>query len=283
MILMVAMGILTLLGVIAVVRWTGTDIVPPWDAENSTSDDDLGPWERWRRFVWYLGLVAGTSFASALLVVGPGGRLAMRLLAVTAGDGAQGRLTEADEIVGSITIDGTIAFVLFIGISGGLLSSMGYVLLQRWLPGGRWKGALFGGVLFVVAATRLEPLRVDNPDFDIVGPGRLAIVVFLALGLLQGAFVAAAAGRISRALPVIALRPGALIPYGPLVLLILPPLALFFVVGSVVSLVPTAAKKVMAWGESRQAGWIAQGVVALAVVASLPGFVSAVVDIAGRP
>ena len=39
-------------------------------------------------------------------------RLIMRLLAVTAGDDAQGRLTEADEVVGEIDLGGTVALVL---------------------------------------------------------------------------------------------------------------------------------------------------------------------------
>ena len=35
-----------------------------------------------------------------MVAAGAGGRLVMRLLAVTAGDGAQGRITEADQVVG---------------------------------------------------------------------------------------------------------------------------------------------------------------------------------------
>ena len=37
----------------------------------------------------------------------------MRLLAVTAGDAAQGRITEADQLVGAISVDGTMGFVIF--------------------------------------------------------------------------------------------------------------------------------------------------------------------------
>ena len=43
-----------------------------------------------------------------LLVTGPAIRLIMRLLAVTSGDDAQGRITEADEVVGRIDVVGTI-------------------------------------------------------------------------------------------------------------------------------------------------------------------------------
>ena len=53
-----------------------------------------------------VGLTGG--FWTGLLVTGPAVRLAMRLLAVTGGDDAQGRITEAEEVVGSVSLDGTI-------------------------------------------------------------------------------------------------------------------------------------------------------------------------------
>lgn len=58
----------------------------------------------------------------------------MRLLAATAGDDAQGRITEADEVVGSINLDGTIGLYVFGGILPGLLSGAIYVVFRRWLP-----------------------------------------------------------------------------------------------------------------------------------------------------
>lgn len=43
----------------------------------------------------------------------------MRLLAATAGDAAQGRRTEAEEIVGRITTGGSIGFIVFTGLFFG--------------------------------------------------------------------------------------------------------------------------------------------------------------------
>ena len=60
----------------------------------------------------YITLAVLAGVGSGVLIVGAGGRLAMRLLAATAGEGAQGRETEAEEIVGQITTGGTIEFVL---------------------------------------------------------------------------------------------------------------------------------------------------------------------------
>ncbi len=82
-----------------------------------------------------ISLVAG--FWAGLLVTGPAIRLIMRLLAVTAGDDAQGRITEADEVVGSINLDGTIGLIFFGGVLPGLLSGAIYVVCRRLLPTGR--------------------------------------------------------------------------------------------------------------------------------------------------
>ena len=68
----------------------------------------------------------------------------MRLLAVTAGDEAQGRITEAEEIVGEITVDGTIGFIVFNGIVGGVLAAAIYLVIRRLLPP-RWLGGLAFG------------------------------------------------------------------------------------------------------------------------------------------
>lgn len=55
----------------------------------------------------------------------------MRLLAVTGGDEAQGKLTEADQIIGSITVHGTVGLYVFGGILPGLLSTDGFTRLAR--------------------------------------------------------------------------------------------------------------------------------------------------------
>ena len=59
-----------------------------------------------RRYIWYVTVASVSGLASGIPVAGAGGRLGMRLLAATAGDAAQGRMTEADEVVGRITIGG---------------------------------------------------------------------------------------------------------------------------------------------------------------------------------
>ena len=144
-----------------------------------------------------IGLVAGVW--TGFLVTGPGVRLIMRLLAVTAGDDAQGRITEADEIVGHIDLGGTIGLIVFGGILPGLLSGLLYMVVRRWLPNGVWGGLSYGGLHLATAATRLDPLRPDNPDFGLVGPGWLAVLTFGLLAVVHGMTVASFASRYSQA------------------------------------------------------------------------------------
>jgi hypothetical protein len=62
---------------------------------------------------------------------------------------------------------------------------------------------------------RLEPLRRDNPDFDLVGPGWLSVATFAALVVFHALLVAALAGRLSRAVPLLAALPGAIAAHAP--------------------------------------------------------------------
>ncbi|HKY75242.1 MAG TPA: hypothetical protein VJS45_03815, partial [Acidimicrobiia bacterium] len=138
MAIIVVCGVLLAAGVAMAGSWGGHSFTPPPGGGELTVEETA------RRFAWYaaLGLTAGV--IAGVLVIGAGGRLAMRLLAVTAGDAAQGRVTEADEIVGRISVDGTIGFILFNGIFGGIVFAGPYLILRRILPPGRLGGAAFG-------------------------------------------------------------------------------------------------------------------------------------------
>jgi hypothetical protein len=159
--------------------WGGLAVEPP----PGPAQDAAGPADRSpvglvvRRYLWYLTLAITSGIAAGILAAGAGGRLVMRLLAVTGGAGAQGRITEAEQIVGRISVGGTLGFVVFTGLFVGLASGAAYLLLRRWLPAGRTGGLAYGAVLLVVAGTRLEPLRPGNPDFGLVGPGFASAVV----------------------------------------------------------------------------------------------------------
>ncbi len=107
-----------------IVRWGSLAVQPPpGPAEEETVRVDQPPVGLVvRRYLWYLTLVISAGVGAGILAAGAGGRLAMRLPAVTAGPDAQGRITEADQIVGRISLDGTLEFIDFTGLFFGAAS-----------------------------------------------------------------------------------------------------------------------------------------------------------------
>lgn len=292
--LMALLGLLLLVGVTLTLRW-GATTYHPWEPGRTDEQEPSGSGTpalsvqgaalRYLRGV-AIALVAG--FWAGALVTGPAMRLIMRLLAVTAGDDAQGRLTEAEEVVGNIDLDGTIGLYLFGGILPGLLSGALYLLLRRWLPAGRAGGVAFGALHLIAGATRLDPLRPDNPDFDIVGPGWLSVATFGLAAVLHGMAVVAIANRYSAVLPPKGRDRIALVrAWIPLVLpalLLIPavflviPIAIGLVLALVVSRVD-AARRI-----ARTRGFLVAGRIAIAVVALalLPGTVADLYDVVFR-
>ncbi|HEX4906861.1 MAG TPA: hypothetical protein VFU93_15515 [Acidimicrobiales bacterium] len=236
--------------------------------------------EQARRVIWYLDILMIGGVVAGLLAAGAGGRLAMRLLAVTAGDDAQGRITEADEVVGEISVGGTIGFVVFGGLFAGLVAAVIYLAFRRWLPSGRLGALALAGLLLVSLGTQVEPLRSDNPDFDLVGPDWLAESVFTALAVLHTFVLFAVMARVSRSLPLFDGTRRIALAYLPLVLLL--PTAVIgtavvvvLMVGAAVSTRP-AVRGVWADPRLLVAG---RGVIALAALVALPSFVTTIADI----
>jgi len=276
---MAACGVLVVIGLVAAIRWGSLEVLPPRVDE----PPDLSPMAVARRYLWFLTVAVVSGVGSGVLIAGAGGRLAMRLLAATAGDAAQGRLTEAEEIVGRVSVGGTIGFIVFVALFLGLASGALYVLIRRWLPVGRLGGLAYGSLLLVLVATRVEPLRADNPDFDIVGPGWVAAVVFGALVVVHGMAVAAIAGRYSRTLPILSKERRSLLAYAPLlVLLPVVGVAVFLVLVGVLVVLLSRWLTLIRFLRSRAA--TVGGRLALAAVSliALPGCLSALSDIAGR-
>lgn len=275
MVVMTACGVLFALGLVAAWRWGELEFRPPPAGK--------APRDVARRYVWYLAVSVVAGLGAGLLVAGAGARLVMRLLAVTSPEEAQGRVTEADEIVGEITVGGTIGFVVFTGLFFGLATGAFYLLVRRWLPAGRLGGLAFGALLLVVAGTRIEPLRADNPDFDLAGPSWVSLLAFGALVLAHGVVVGALAVRYAATLPLLAWERRALVRHAPLLLLL--PLVFPVLVAVLVGLIVVGLSQVepiRAALRAPQAALIGRVVLAAAALVALPGFITAVSDIAGR-
>ena len=136
MTLMAVTGLVLLVGITLTLHWGGTSY-ETWeptlddDAEHTSRSSAPDPRPSVRasvlRYLRGVAIALVGGFWAGALVTGPFVRLIMRLLAVTGGDDAQGRLTEADEVVGRINLDGTIGLIVFGGILPGLLSGAIYV------------------------------------------------------------------------------------------------------------------------------------------------------------
>lgn len=275
--LMLGCGSLLLVATVLAWRWRSHALtLPAWAAP-------VGGGARPGRALAWLGAVGLlTGLLAGVLVVGPAGRLAMRLLAATS-PGAHGRVTEADQVVGQISLSGTVAFFVFGGLPFGLVFGIAYALAAWVLPCRAIGGAVFGAAALLVFGATLDPLRSDNPDFAIVGPDWLSVTAFAAMAVLTGVLTAPIAGRLGVALA----RPRAwwavwMAPVGLVALatLAFAPLALATVlVGMLVfvaALLVPAGPRERYW---RRGALAIRAVLGVAVAVAVPGFVSAVSSI----
>ena len=147
----------------------------------------------------YVAVCLAAGLGAGLIAAGAGGRVVMRLLAITSPD-AEFSITEAGARIGEITLDGTLSFITFVGLPAGLLMGALYALAGPLLPRGRAGGAALGAILLVLVGFS-EPLRAENFDFNLVGPDSLSVLAFTALAVFQGVLVVAIAARLSRGVP----------------------------------------------------------------------------------
>lgn len=140
---------------------------------------------------WTLGgllrAVGAATLAGAVagMVIGFGGRLAMRISGIAAGPALAGVRTESGNPVGDITLGGTLVLILYVGLSSGVYGGLLYAALRPWLArAGAAAGVVFG--LLVLAAFGTIAIRSGNPDFRLFGPPVLNVLTFSALFVLFG-------------------------------------------------------------------------------------------------
>lgn len=262
-------------GIWLLVRWGGTAIQPPAGGA-PYREPRTARAAAMRRYFWWANLWCFTALVTGLLMAWPGGRLLMRILAATSPASAQGRLTEAQANVGFITLDGTLALLLFGGMPTAFVASLIYLTIHRWLPSGRFSGPLAGLLGLVVFGAGVEPFRTSNVDFTFIRPGWLSVLLFSLLAVLVGAIVAAVAGWYSQRLPLFTRR--TVRAYLPLLAtIIFPPAAVLILLGALLVLVwPGVAAGRRSRIMSPTYLWAGRTFLALAVVLALPAFIGAV-------
>ena len=148
----------------------------------------------------HIGIVGIVGVSLGLIVGGIGGRVLMRIAAVVAPDRVTGLTTENGNVIGDITVGGTIALLIFVGILFGGIGAVAYVISERWLS---WTGAfrpLVFSILLLAVASPIV-LHSNNIDFLLVGNYELIVGMFGALFLLYGIPLPLLASALERRLP----------------------------------------------------------------------------------
>jgi len=211
-----------------------------------------------------LAAVMGAGAVAGFLVAGLGGRLFMRLMAATSGNGAQGKLTEAEEVVGQITYDGTVGFVIFIGIFFPAFAALAYIALRHFLPNPAALGGAIFGVILLGTLGVGDPMSSDNVDFEILEPLALAVAGVTFLALLFGVTFAALATRFDAAVKPLTAGPGQIWKHLPLILIVVPPIAVIAVVYVLLRVVLHGRTRATLDGPAHKPGMIIVGLGALA-------------------
>jgi hypothetical protein len=139
-------------------------------------------------FVRHLGSASLAGMLSGFLVAGILGRIAMRVAGFTARPELIGVTTANGNRVGEITVTGTLALALFVGLFAGIAGGVFYAAAEPWLRSRRWKGVIFGcGLLLALGFTFIDP---SNFDFERFGFAPLNVAMFAALFVAFGAATA---------------------------------------------------------------------------------------------
>lgn len=161
-------------------------------------DPRAAPSSGWTELSRRVAIGGISGVVGGVLVIGVGGRLAMRLSGFAASlsnDRAFLLSTEDGFRVGRITLDGSIGFVIFGGIFGGLMAAVLWVLIKDWLP---QRGRLLWAGLMAAAVGGNQFVTPDNIDFVILEPVVMNVILYPALCGLAGVVIATIDGRLSR-------------------------------------------------------------------------------------
>ncbi len=176
---------------------------------------------------WLLRHVASIGIGAVLTgiaVGGVGGRVFMRASGFLARDRAGGAFTANGNRIGEFTAEGTIGFVVFIGLFSGILAAGAYAATEPWLAwAGRWRGPVFGVYLLTLGSTVV--LAPGNFDFFVVGFASANVAMIAGLFVAFGALAAFVIRWLEKRLPRDDAMSGATVVY-----LVLSGLGLFLLV-----------------------------------------------------
>lgn len=139
------------------------------------------------------GLVVG------ILLAGVVGRVVMRLAAVLV-PGSAGGVTENGNVIGTITLGGTMGIVVGIGLLFGAVAGSIWVTIRPWLPASRARRAVLA-IPIAIGLGAPALVQARNPDFAILQHNALIIGLLVVLVALFGPALVVAEGWLDRRLP----------------------------------------------------------------------------------
>lgn len=226
--IIIALALVSVTFSVVVIRRWGRLPIRPAAYVGKTNDD------RWLsrlvRPLRSIGPLCSAGIICGVFVAGFLGRFVMRVLAATSGDSAQGALTDAEEIVGEITLGGTIGFIIFVGLGAGVVATFILLVTRPWLNvGGAVAGVVSGLTPLVILGG--TDFSSENRDFSILSPTWLAVGLIVGGTALFGAALGSVAARLQqtadgngrfRNVPMLGLIPFALPPLviGPVIYMI---------------------------------------------------------------
>lgn len=135
----------------------------------------------------HVAVVGVAGLITGVLVGGIGSRIFMRIAGATGRELAQGLSTEAGFTVGELTVGGTIALIVFVGVFVGIIGAVLYTILRPWLGwAGRWRGVVFGIALFAIGSASSDVMNPDNRDFFLLANDVVNVVAIVGLFLAFG-------------------------------------------------------------------------------------------------
>ena len=129
-------------------------------------------------------VVAATAIPVSLVFAGVGGRLVMRAATLLSPESIGAR-TENGNRIGEITLDGSIALIIFGSLTAALIGTVLWVIVRPWLPVRRIVRAVSAGVVAVAIAGffLVDPY---NPDFLVLRSDLAIVGLFLVIIALFG-------------------------------------------------------------------------------------------------
>lgn len=139
------------------------------------------------------------SLIAGIVIAGLGGRLVMRLAALLV-PSATGQFTENGNRIGEITIAGSLALIVFVGLLSAVVLGVVWVVIAPWLPG---RGVVRGVVAMPLAVGlgAFGLVEGSNPDFAVLRHDPLVVAALLALVACIAPALALADGWLDRRLP----------------------------------------------------------------------------------